>query len=81
MPPKQNPFLPIPLDPHQRQSSTVAETAPQVPKHHSKYIPTGAASAANASGSLQTALSKVTQLEAFSPTQEILAPASLPIEV
>src|SRR6185369_16864421 len=51
---------------HSRSSSQnslrpTLETDPQVPKHHSKYIPAGTASAANASGSLQTALSKVTR--------------------
>src|SRR4051812_5379595 len=41
----------------------------EVPKHHSKSIP--AASAANASGSLQTALSKVTRRSAAIQTRGV----------
>src|ERR1039458_1758285 len=62
----------VTLHPHHRRPAPAAEIAPQVPKHHSKYIPVPAASAANASGSLQTALSKVTRRSKFPQTSGLL---------
>ena len=53
------------------QSSAPLQLVLRVPKHNSKHISAGAASAANASGSLQTALSKVTRRSAFPHTRNV----------
>jgi hypothetical protein len=58
---------------------SASATRPPSTKTHSKHISADAASAANASGSLQTALSKVTRRSALT-TPEVYLAASLPIE-
>jgi hypothetical protein len=63
----QNPLLRDALHPRYRPSPPAALPALQVPKRHSKCIRRADASAANASGSLQTALSKVTRQPNFPP--------------
>jgi hypothetical protein len=68
----QNPLLRDALHPPYRPSPPVALSALQVPKRHSKCIRRGDASAANASGSLQTALSKVTRQPNFPPISGFL---------